>query len=219
MIRDRKVRLAFVVAMAAAAAAAAVLVVSAGAHTPAKFEFPKGGNTTIESTSDGTHVIDIPSWGPLECKQVSFSGTVSGASATSLTLEPAYSECQLMGEKAVVTMGSCDFFFGADGSFEITNHGLEACFKNDMQIETENNCKVYFRNQNKLTGIGYTNINSNEEITISMTITKLVGIRDNCEPAGQFKTGEYQSGNTILKGVQDDATKAKVPIKWVATVP
>jgi hypothetical protein len=219
MIRDRKARLAFAVAMGAAGVAAAVLVVSAGAHTPAKFEFPKGGNTTLLSTVDGVHEIYIPSWGPLVCEKADFVGTVSGASATSVVVRPSYSECQLLGEEAQVLLNACVYEFKADGGFEIATLSGENCLKNNMEITTKAGCKVYIREQNPLSGIGYTNINNNEEITFSMTITKLEGFRWECNPTGNFSTGEYKSGNTILRGVEDNATKGKLPIKWVATVP
>lgn len=44
---------------------AASLVASAGAHTPAKFEFIGPENTFLHTKYDGNHEIDIPGYGTL----------------------------------------------------------------------------------------------------------------------------------------------------------
>lgn len=211
-----KVGLAATVVIAALAGAA-LMITSAGAHTPANFAFPNGGNTIIESKVDGVHEIVIPSWGTLVCQRVDFLGTVTGTSATKLALDPFFSECKLGGENAAVSSEACQFVFGADGSMTISPRPGESCSKFPIKISTENNCQVFLPEQN-LTGIGYTNISNSEQITFSMTITKLSGTRKNCAPEGSFTSGQYKTGNTILYGTEDPGATKK-PIKWVATVP
>lgn len=196
----------------------AFVVAAAVAHTPAQFEFPGGGKTVVESKFDGNHEIDIPGWGTIVCKHADFAGTVTGASATKLLLEPSFEECTLGGEPLKVNTGACWFEYKADGGFSITTGPKGDCALEPIEITLVNEgCELIIGPQN-LTGIGYTNINKEEEITLTMTITKLQGVREGCEPTGSFNSGQYTAGNTILTGTEDPGGK-KRPIKWAATVP
>lgn len=218
MIRKLKVQLTTVGAVAALGIV--VFVVStAGAHTPAKFEFPGGGNTEIHSKSDGNHEIDIPGWGTLVCKAIEFSGTVTGASATSIALTPNFQECAIGAEPVKIDPRACVFVFKADGGLSIATGEEGNCELEPITGVLENTlCELTIPPQ-QLTGIGYTNVNKEQEITFSMTITKLQGIREGCNPEGSFNSGQYTTGNTILYGLEDKVGGAKRQVKWVATVP
>jgi hypothetical protein len=217
MIRKSKFQL-MAGSVVAVAGIVAFIVSSAGAHTPAKFEFPGGGNTAIHSKTDGNHEIDIPGWGTLVCKFVDFTGTVTGASATSIALKPTFEECAIGEEPVNIDAKACVFVLKADGGLSIATGAKGNCELEPITgILVNALCELTIPPQ-ELTGIGYTNINKEEEITFSMTITKLQGIREGCAPEGAFNSGQYTTGNTILQGFKDLEVGSK-PIKWVATVP
>lgn len=204
-----------------------LLVSSAGAHTPATFEFTnKAANTKITSTADGTgaqshHVIDLPGAGQLTCKKVTFEGTAKATKVTTIRMTAAFSSCTLAGIEATVSMQGCEFVFGADGSFQISSAPGKNCTNEPIDISNSDGCHVWIPEQS-LTGLSYTNINpsgKNEEVTMSMAVPKIAGTtQPGCEDPGDFTAGEYTTGNTILTG-QEDPGANMIPMKRIATVP
>jgi hypothetical protein len=65
-----------------------------------------------------------------------------------------------------------------------------------------------------LIGTGYANISQEQEITFSMSITKIADERFGCPEEGAFNSGQYTTGNTILCGEEDKAGGVKKQINW-----
>lgn len=223
-----------VIAALSAVVVVAILVsngASAGAHTPATFEFSNKASedSLIVSRPDGTgttahHVLSIPSFGEITCLAAEFKGTVSSLKTTVLeNLSASYIVCKSLasGEAMDFSMGGCDLAFTAAGELNIAGAPGESCVNKPMTFTTAGGCVISIPEQT-LSGLGYTNISFNGlgEVTMSMSLTKVSGSRGaKCAKPGTFTGGEYKTGNTIIGAQEDNATKGAVSMKWAATVP
>lgn len=205
----------------------AVVAPDAAAHTPATFVFTnKAENTRITSAADGTgssshHVFDLPGMGTMTCNTATFEGTATAAKVTSIQVKATYAGCSAGGVDVTFSMGDCEFSLGADGSFAITSAAGKNCSTKPILIETKKGCWAEISEQ-VLSGLSFTNINpsgKNEEVTMAMAVPKISGVTSIlCTQWGGFTTGEYETGNTILRG-EEDPGAGLIPMKRTATVP
>lgn len=233
MTRKRKIQLTAVPALAALAAVALV-VSSAGAHTPATFEFKNNNseNTKITSRQDGVgaqahQVFSIPGYGAFTCSAGGYEGTVEKKQTTTIKITQAiYLDCtaEVGGEALAFAMNGCEMSLTATGELVIASAPGEECIegKQPMTFTAASGCVLSIPEQT-VAGIGYTNITGGggfEEVTLSMSLTKIKGSRSaKCASPGNFTTGEFKTGNSILAGQEDPGKKGPVSMKWLKTVP
>lgn len=86
-----------VVALAAA--------VPAGASAEGRYTFD---STSIEGSQTETAEFE-GAFGVVKCPKTTFTSTVSGTEATSLTITPAYSECKLGASNATIDVNGCKY--------------------------------------------------------------------------------------------------------------
>jgi hypothetical protein len=196
---------------------------TAGAHLPATFKFPNGGNTEVKSFPDGTgtqahQVIVDPKLGEVTCDGVTLTGTVQGTVTTGIKFKGIFEKCTFLGEQYFVQMWGCEFVLNANGEFTITSAAGKDCKQEPIRIATEKTgfCELIIPEQS-LSGVTYTN--QSNEVTVSLSLEKIAGDRENCEGAmGKFDDGKYTTGNMVLRGLADPAG-AQRPMSWSATVP
>ena len=101
---NRKVKiLGLLVAVFALSGVATASASAAEYHSEVATTFLQGNQVT-------TNVFATPA-GNVKCKKAEFLGQQSTATATSLTIEPLYTECTAFGQNAEVTMNGCDYTF------------------------------------------------------------------------------------------------------------
>lgn len=204
---------------------------SAGAHTPATFKFANTNseNSKIATKPDGSgstahHVIFIPSFGEITCASAEFLGTVDKLTTTGIKISGAfYASCKALtgGEAMTFSIGSCELTFTASGEMVIASRPGENCPTNPMTFTSAGGCVISIPEQT-VSGLGYTNINSGglEEVTMSMSLTNIIGTRGGkCASPGNFVGGAYKTGNTIIGALEDPGAGGAVSLKWLATVP
>lgn len=230
MTRRHKITALMLLALAAAGAAAGI-VSSAGAHTPATFEFTneKSENTAIVSRQHGTgtqaeHLIYIPGVGTITCLGPEFKGTAGKILNTTLDISTVqYQFCKLTSNNESVSFGqeSCVLTFTASGEMVISSALGQDCKKKPMLFVTASGCVVSIPEQT-VAGLGYTNVTGGggvQEVTMSMTLTETKGKRNaKCGSEGEFTAGEYKAGNTFLGGVEDPGSKP-IGMQWLSTEP
>lgn len=223
MFHRLKSKQAAIIAALAVGAAVVVVVASAGAHTPARFTFPKGAKEVKslpeEPTEKAVQTIVVPKVGEAHCTGISYFGLPEGSPTTSIKLSPSFEFCEFLGKEYKLFRQACEFVFNANGTLSIVSENGGDCVKFPMLLTDEKaeDCQVTIPEQVR-TGVTYTNIPSGkeEEVTAASVLKGLEGERSaKCAETGAFNNGEYR-GNTILAGFEG-ATKK--PMLWSATVP
>jgi hypothetical protein len=216
-----KARLRMALAAVVVAAGTIAVVTSAGAHVPAQFSFPKGAkevnSRAEEPAEDAVQEIVVPGLGTATCTGVSYWGLPEASPTTSISLGLNFESCEFLGQEYRLFRRACQFVFNANGTLTIASEEGGNCVENSMWLTDEDakDCSVTFPEQVR-TGVTYTNISKNEEVTATMVLKGLEGERsEECAVKGNFNTGEFK-GKTILFGYEG-ATKK--PMTWSATVP
>jgi hypothetical protein len=179
-------------------------LVSASAAQAGQFTAPGagGGTTTITSLTDGTpknshHVFDVVlafNVLPITCNEADFHGSMSGESATTITVTANYAGCTFLGQAGAIEMNGCDFTFIASGGATIDcPGGKEITF-------SAANCTVHVPGGQVLSGVTYTNLGL--EITANPKVANIHALATGagCPATGTTVQAEYTTGNVNLRG-------------------
>jgi hypothetical protein len=205
-------------ALAVGVGVAALAVASAGAHVPATFTFPNTAKE-VKSVVGGEEIIDVPGEGIASCESVSYTGPYEGTPATSLPLEPTWSNCKFLGKSYLLQRAACNFVFNANGQLTISSAKGENCNENPVMLTTGDpkDCMVTFPEQ-VLSGVVYSNVKPGItwRVEASTWSTGVIGTNSAaCENPGEFNEGEYK-GFAVLQGFEGATPKS---MQWSATVP
>ena len=184
----------------AAMAMSAFAVVNASAKVDGHFTSDKA-TTTIKGTENATHQVKFSVEGgtTIECKKVTYSGTVGSPTVTQITITPTYAECQTTGGTAnavTVTMNDCDYVFYSQGK---QKHGtVTVNCPEGKKIEIHHpNCTISIGTQHALSnGIAYTNTATG--ITANVTVGNIAA--------------EYHNGLCSFLGTNHTADMARAAI-------
>jgi hypothetical protein len=198
-------------------AVAALSAVAASAAQAVEFHKPPEAvklTTTPDGTGTTAHQVFDAAGASITCPGVTAEGTVAGTATTVATVETSLveytGECKFLGQKAIVEMHGCGYKFHANGEVDIVCPG-----PNQIRFSVPSPfCEVLVPAQTGKTNVGYTNINTKTEVTVSPVVT---GIRYTatgmgCPITGTQTNGQYTTGNVILTAEKDNANKEMVPI-------
>lgn len=148
--------------------------------------------TTFDGTQAATHIFMFNS-GVFSCKNITFSGTQSEATATKLQLQPSYSGCSWFFGAVTIDTNGCQFVFNV-AQVDIV------CPGKPMEI-TAGACNVTIGSQS-LTAVNYTNQGTapKRDVLIQFALTGLKYTEDSPlfpECSGTFSNGTYQGSITV----------------------
>ncbi|HEX9968478.1 MAG TPA: hypothetical protein VGB06_11110 [Solirubrobacterales bacterium] len=162
----------------AAMAMSAMAVVNATAEIGGHFVSSDPGTTSIVGSEGGTHVLHFVSEGGAEgsrigCDNDSYTGSVSGGTATAITITPAWSECYTTGTpgtKFDIDERGCDFSFKVGKNPAGHNTAEVICPAGTAGILiTHPNCGIVVPPQS-VNGVSYTNQGTPHEVTLTSTV-------------------------------------------------
>jgi hypothetical protein len=215
MIRNFK---AFVLASMAIMAMGAIAAQAA----PAALFHSSAQVTALTSAPDGTlknshHVFDAAG-GSITCggPGVSFSATSSEKTPEVLTVTANYgpsTNCTFLGLAATVNMNGCDYLFNANGTVTLGGTG---CVGVTFVVGSGvSECHVEVTPQTLPNAVTYKNNEAKTEVTVE---THATGIKyhakgPNCPLTGTREDGNYTTGNTWIKG-ENEETKTAASVWW-----
>jgi hypothetical protein len=211
MIRNLKVLMLAAFAVAALSAMAASAAQAVEFHKPAE---AVKLTTTPDGTGTNAHQVFDAAGASITCPGVTAEGTVAGTTTTVATVETSLveytGECKFVGQKATVEMHGCNYKFHANGEVDIicpTGNTIRFSVPSPF-------CEVTVPGQTGKTTIGYTNINTKTEVTVSPNVTGITydATGAGCPTAGHGTNGTYTTGNVIVTAEKDNANKEMVPI-------
>jgi len=187
----------------AAMAMSAVAVMNAGAETGGHFT-SDASHTVVSGKEDAKtgHTIKFASDGgtPIECTTAEYSGTISGTSATSISITPTYKECRTetepVGEHNVnIDMNGCSYTFTVSNTPSGDNTVHFVCPKEVAgALITHPNCTMRMPPQTPSGGVAYKSVTVNNKSAITADVTAF-GI-----------TAHYEAGICIFLGTKHTAT-------------
>jgi hypothetical protein len=198
---------------------------AAQAHTPALFH-SEVEPTTLTVRTDGTegtaqaHHVFVVSGAPITCEGIEGHGTVATKTSSTVVINAKYTNCTFLGVNVTVNMNGCAYEFDANGTVKVINAAGKNCSTSPISYNASGLCEVKVGPQT-LTGIKYTNINSESEVTSEASVKNIAGTKSGffCPGgSGAFTTGEYTTGNAIITG-ETDPTNIMKKIWWTATIP
>ncbi|HYP55125.1 MAG TPA: hypothetical protein VEQ41_02330 [Solirubrobacterales bacterium] len=180
----------------AAMAMSAMAVVNATAETGGHFVSSEAGTTNIVGSEGGTHNLHFVSEGGAEgsrigCDNDSYTGSVSGGTASTITIAPSWSNCYTTGSpetKFDIHENGCHFLFSVGKNPEGHNTAHVTCPAGVAGIRiTHPNCGIVVPPQT-VTGVSYKNENDPHEVTLTSTVKNI--------------TAHYHSGICIFLGTK-----------------
>jgi hypothetical protein len=200
-------------------AAFAMSSVVASAASAEAFWFKTDGSalstTTLTGSQVGQNVFEVDA-GKLTCSTVTYSGSISGNTATTFTINPHYTGCVSFGTfPSTVTMNSCRYVIHTDTKSGTEYHATTTieCDGNDEIIVTAKTaagvvkCVTHIPPQNLGTGKSFKNIIKNG-IAILTIIDLILNLKysqkegeglGKCPNALNTTNGKY-SGSGELEG-------------------
>jgi hypothetical protein len=192
----------------AAMAMSAMVVVNATAQTGGHFVSSDPGTTHVIGTESGAHQLHFVSEGGeagqrIGCDNDSYTGTVSGGTATEITIAPSWSNCYTTGSpetKFDIHENGCHFVFTVSKTPEGHNTAHVKCPTGVAGIQiTHPNCGIRVPPQT-VTGVSYKNEGNPHEVTLTSTVKKI--------------TSHYHSGICIFLGtVHSSEMNGSVTVK------
>jgi hypothetical protein len=174
--------------------ASAVAVTSSGAETGGHFVSSSAGTTSIVGSEGGTHALHSVSEGGeagqrIGCDNDSYTGALSGGTATQITIAPNWSRCYTTGEPKTtfdIHEKECHFLFTVGKNPEGHNTAHITCPQGVLGIQiTHQSCGIVIPPQT-VNGISYRNEGSPHEVTLTSTVKGI--------------TAHYHSGSCIFLG-------------------
>ncbi|HYP55122.1 MAG TPA: hypothetical protein VEQ41_02315 [Solirubrobacterales bacterium] len=172
-------------------ATSAVTGINAGAETGGHF-VSSGPKTTITGIESGTHNVHLVSEGGADgqrigCDKDTYTGSLSGGTATQITIKPDWIECYTTGNPATefnIHENGCEILFTV-GNFPSGHNTAHLVCSSAGILITHTNCGIRIPPQT-VTGVSYKNQGDPHEITLSVTIKKI--------------TSHYHTGPCIFLG-------------------
>lgn len=186
----------------AAMAMSAVAVMNAGAETGGHFVSSASHTNLIGEESGTNHRVKFASDGgtPIECTKATYTGTMSGSTATEVSIKPHYTECRtedapVNEHKVVVHMNGCEYNFtvGQNPEGHNTVHLVCPTGVSGATI-THPNCTMRMPAQTPADGVAYTSDTSGPAHAITADVTA-TGI-----------TAHYEGGICVFLGTKHTAT-------------
>jgi hypothetical protein len=179
----------------AALAVGAMAVVNATAETGGHFVSATAGTTTIVGSEGGSHVLHFTSEGGAEasrwvgCDEDSYTGTVSGGTAASITITPSWNKCYTTGNpeaKIDIDERACHFLFKV-GKAPTGHNTVDVICPIGVAgfLITHQNCGIVVPPQT-VNGVSYANQGSPHQVTLTSTVNGI--------------TAHYHSGVCIFLG-------------------
>jgi hypothetical protein len=128
-------------------------------------------HTTLTGSQIGEDVFNVTA-GTVKCKEVTYSGTQSSATTTTVTVKPTYSECTAFTfVGATIDTNGCEYEFSGDN----TKVNIVNCGSTPLTV-TGFNCWVTVGNQNGLESVTYTNegAGSSRDVRVSVGISNVL---------------------------------------------
>jgi hypothetical protein len=170
--------------------------VTASAASAAEFFHEGEGLARVTAKNEGTHKFTAGIIGTIECKKATFTGTSYVPSPqTTLTVEPAYSECTFLGVSGVVVKtNGCTYTFNQPtGTGPFTGTVTVNC-PVGKSIEFEaTGCKISVGAQGPLSSVTYTNLATTpKSVKVAANATKIkYTASGTCVVLGQKEDGSY----------------------------
>jgi hypothetical protein len=179
----------------------AFAVMNATAETGGHFVSEKAHTVLKGSEAAPNHQIKFAVDGgtPIECTQVTYSGTTEATTVTAVTIKPHYTHCKTEGgtstpeEEVEVTMNGCDYVFTIGKKAASHNTVDVVCGAQAIEIHHPN-CTITVPGQT-VTGMTYgtdTTPGGKHAITATATISNIVA--------------QYHGGICIFLGTTHSAT-------------
>lgn len=161
-------------------------------------------HTTLSGSASGGHTTEIKAYEQIQCASASYSGTISTATATELTLTPTYSTCKTKeGESTTpIHANGCSLTFKIGKKANSDNTTQLSCPAGKSLEVTHPNCTVTVVPQALPGGSAYTAVTESGKaaITVDLTIEMPVQYHGGiCIFLGTNQTGAL-SGSFVLTG-------------------
>jgi hypothetical protein len=196
--------------LAVAMALALTVLLGASAASAAVFNSPSGGELTWNGTRSGSsHTLKLPP-GQNTCSNVSFSGKMTGFSASAITVTPELANCSWLinvGAPVSWSIGTCKYQFNVGewlGSSAKGTLDIVGC-KTPMRVEALG-CETSINNQSGLGSVEYQNttVEGKPGLLVKANLNNLVWTARGCAgivPNGTHANGAY-IGEWTVKGTQ-----------------
>jgi hypothetical protein len=184
----------------AAMAMSAVAVMNAGAETGGHFTSEASHTVVSGKEAAPNHTVKFASDGgtPIECTTAEYSGTISGTSATSVSITPTYKECRTENEtehKVSVDMKGCSYTFTVSKNPAGHNTVHLVCPEGVAGAQINHpNCTMRMPAQTTGGGVSYSSVTVNKKSAITAGVTA-TGI-----------TAHYEAGICVFLGTKHTAT-------------
>jgi hypothetical protein len=210
MIRNMKV--GGLVAVAALAVSAFTASAASAVPTPFWFKTDSAvsGTTTLSGDQDGGTDVFTVAAGEISCTTVSYSGSLTGNTNTTVTITPSYSGCTFHGLSADIDVNGCRYVLHTDNRTEVGTPGGKYDAETTIECDTGKDitvtqisagvtkCIVHVEPQNLGTGIVLTNAgnaaNNTEDITADIEFTTVKYTQTEGTGAGKCGTTSTQNG-------------------------
>lgn len=200
-------------ALAVSAFVAVSASASATAHTGGHFTQDSGGTATLHGDDEGAHQMSLHNFGATTGCNETYTGTVSAATATSITITPHYTECVSGGNTVTVNMNGCTYTFTVRDTEASVKHSpvhLKCPAGKKAEVIIHSTCTMTFGEQQITEAIVYTTItvNNKHAITADITATGISYEKHGlCEFLSPFGTGPH-TGASLTGSVKLTAKNA-----------
>ncbi len=177
--------------------------------------------TTLTGTQEGEDVFEVDG-GKVTCTHVTYSGTLTASSSSSVTVTPTYTGCTFVGLAATVTMNGCDYLVTINSAVGNTTGNVDIVCPtgNEVTVTAPSigtaKCIVHVPPQNNLTtstGTNLTGAGTTKELTLDINITNIsysqtkgTAETGNCETKDNTTGGKY-TGKALITGENSTATE------------
>jgi hypothetical protein len=162
---------------------------------------------SVTGTATGTGTYTFGELvGPVECATASFDGTSAVQATTTLTIKPAFSECEgVKGRVVTPHMNGCAYILrltgeGADGLVSI-ECPAEAAIETTVDKFPEGGCTLTIGSQTPNGVVDYEEEGegTGRKLSLTWTLTGVKYTRDGCEIGGEGNNGTI-SGTATIEG-------------------